>query len=259
MVAARAGTGPYGAWRLEFCYGLLVPHRSHRGKVETIAKQQRFPPSLVRDLWSPLHYFRTKCGSHNEVASELTLPCMLKRFRSGAISRKRTMYWTLSPRIALSGIDRNDASSGSWTTVAPWCCCISQRPAAPSSSKPVYSLAVGRRRRPEHHIDAGPLQVFLRSMAQLGKPILENEMVIRRGDIDPVHLDRHAVLGIHSSERPRIVEQARKDPVAARIQMHRHEDSPSEILGNSRHKHLQRLKTACRGAHHDNVSDWHHG
>lgn len=69
---------------------------------------------------------------------------MLNLVSKGAISFSRRMYCTFKPRMALSGIDRYAASSGSCTTVTPPRWRISHNPAAPSSSMPVRTTPAVR-------------------------------------------------------------------------------------------------------------------
>jgi hypothetical protein len=51
------------------------------------------------------------------------------------------------------------------------------------------SFSIGNRRRTKHHIDARPLQVFSWPMLKLDSVAMQNQMVIRRCNVDTSMFD----------------------------------------------------------------------
>jgi hypothetical protein len=109
----------------------------------------------------------------------------------------------------------------------------------------------------EHGIDAWPLQILARPVAQMDVSGVEEQMVIRRSDIDPALLNRLAIGRVYRLENAGPRDDLGKNAVALSANVNGNEHCGWKICWKAGYNLLYGIETACRRTDDDNVPDCH--
>jgi hypothetical protein len=120
-----------------------------------------------------------------------------------------------------------------------------------------YMISIGIRGRSEHRIDAGALQILPWTVAQLNPAGLNDQVVVRRSNIDPSRFDGFSVLRTGSSQGARTIDEVCKDLIATWSDVDGHKDSCRKIGRETNDNFLNGFESTCGGADHDNVTASH--
>src|SRR5215510_695082 len=114
--------------------------------------------------------------------------------------------------------------------------------------------SVGERRAAEERIRRWPVPVLAWTVPKPDLPLLDEQVPVRRCDIDPARLHRLRVhrMGCWNGAQP--VEDLRQDASAAWRDMHDDEDGRLEIGREQTHQPTQRFDAASRCGYDDDVS-----